>query len=450
MSLRIKITLTFTVLAGLAAIVASSLSYSASSQQLYQQIDQSLITISQASVNTFNNPIERQKIINQSLNRVPGNQLPSPGALGNQVFATQFVSSDGIVILPGQPQLPVSGQDLRLAKQFKGGKSRIGNVVIENEELRIATTPLVDGGIIQVARSVDDIALSLEALRTKVITLSIIIVIIAALLGFLLASTVTRPLERLTASAEKVAASGQPDEKITVSGRDEIGRLGRVLSRMLASLDRSRQQQERLVQDAGHELRTPLTAITTNIAILNKFDNIEPERKKQILTDLGQEASEMSEIINDLVALTTIGEDEEVRPIDLDHLIEEVANQGQRRFDREIVIRGRAGQIEGRPRALRHAIFNLLDNAAKFDKSKQPIVINVSDSEITVRDNGPGIEAGSEELIFERFHRSVNSRSEPGSGLGLSIVAEVARQHGGKARARNHPDGGAEIGFSWN
>ena len=101
-----------------------------------------------------------------------------------------------------------------------------------------------------------------------------------------------------------------------------------------------------------------------------------------------------------------------------------------------------------RPQLFERAVSNLIDNAIKFDTSGEPIEVDVSRGTVTVADRGPGIEDGQEAVIFERFHRATSARTLPGSGLGLSIVADVATSHGGIVFARRRTGGGAEVGFT--
>jgi two-component system sensor histidine kinase MprB len=95
---------------------------------------------------------------------------------------------------------------------------------------------------------------------------------------------------------------------------------------------------------------------------------------------------------------------------------------------------------------VQRAISCLLDNACKFDPSGT-IEVTVGAAGIAVADRGPGIPEHELPLVFDRFHRADDARSMPGSGLGLSIVREVARRHGGEAFARNRDGGGAVVGF---
>jgi two-component system sensor histidine kinase MprB len=97
---------------------------------------------------------------------------------------------------------------------------------------------------------------------------------------------------------------------------------------------------------------------------------------------------------------------------------------------------------------VQRAVSCLIDNADKFDPSGGPIEVHVAGTTLWVADRGPGIPDDELPLVFERFHRAEAARSLPGSGLGLSIVREVALRHGGEAFARHRDGGGAEVGFT--
>jgi two-component system sensor histidine kinase MprB len=102
----------------------------------------------------------------------------------------------------------------------------------------------------------------------------------------------------------------------------------------------------------------------------------------------------------------------------------------------------------GKPNALERAMSNIVGNADKFAPPDSPVVLEVANGTVTVRDEGPGFDKGDLPHVFERFYRSDAARSQPGSGLGLSIVKQIVDDHGGEVFARNRPTGGAEVGFS--
>ena len=138
--------------------------------------------------------------------------------------------------------------------------------------------------------------------------------------------------------------------------------------------------------------------------------------------------------------------------MDLAAVIAETAGRVQRRTGRAIEVNvGDAGSgvVVGRERDLARAVGNLLENAAKFDADgPAPILVSFRGATVTVADRGPGVPPDELQRVFDRFHRADTARGLPGSGLGLSIVRDVARAHGGDAFARNRDGGGAVIGFT--
>jgi two-component system sensor histidine kinase MprB len=131
-------------------------------------------------------------------------------------------------------------------------------------------------------------------------------------------------------------------------------------------------------------------------------------------------------------------------------VVTDAAARVRRRTGRAIDVRVDGGGIVvGRGRDLTRAVGNLLENAAKFDaESEAPIVVALRGGEVAVADRGPGIPPDEVARVFDRFHRADTARGLPGSGLGLSIVRDVAHTHGGDVFARNREGGGAVVGFT--
>jgi two-component system sensor histidine kinase MprB len=276
------------------------------------------------------------------------------------------------------------------------------------------------------------------------------VVVAAALAGWWLARRITRRLLLLTDAAEQVSATGRLDIAVPVRGHDEVGRLSATLDGMLGELARSREDQQRLVQDAGHELRTPLTSLRTNIRVLRRFAELGPDARRGLLDDLDGETRELTTLVDELVELATDRRTEEHPvPVDLADLAEHAATRARRRSGRTVTVHAEPATVTGRRAALDRAVTNLLENAVKFDPDAgHPVELHVDASRIEVRDHGPGITAADAPRVFDRFYRATAARSLPGSGLGLAIVADVARLHGGLPYATARPGGGAVIGFT--
>jgi two-component system sensor histidine kinase MprB len=222
---------------------------------------------------------------------------------------------------------------------------------------------------------------------------------------------------------------------------------------MLGALARSRDQQQQLVQDAGHELRTPLTSLRTNVAVLRRMEDLAPDARRQLVDDLDSETRELTALVNELVELATDRRDDEpAQDCDLGGLAEQAAARVRRRSGRDVTVVKDGSLVACRPSAIDRAIVNLIDNAAKFSASggtKGAVIdVVVEGGRVAVSDRGPGIPAADLSHIFDRFYRSVASRSLPGSGLGLAIVRDIVESHGGTVFAEAREGGGSTVGFA--
>jgi two-component system, OmpR family, sensor histidine kinase MprB len=213
----------------------------------------------------------------------------------------------------------------------------------------------------------------------------------------------------------------------------------------------SREQQGRLIADAGHEFRTPLTALRTNLeTLVRRGAELTDEQQRELLTAALAESSELADLAAELVDLATDPtlRDEPSVPLDLAELAETVARRYIQRSGLPIHVTGSAERVNGRWSDLERAVSNLVDNAVKWSPPDAPIEIHLDGSTLSVRDRGPGIPELDLPHVFERFHRSIEARSTPGSGLGLAIVEHIVTTHDGRVFARNRPEGGAEVGFT--
>ena len=251
----------------------------------------------------------------------------------------------------------------------------------------------------------------------------------------------------LTIAAEQVATTGDLDHPVDGSGGDEVGRLAGSFNAMLGALSTSRRQQRQLVMDASHELRTPLASLRTNVDVLRSGRPIPEDMQRAIVDDIGAEIDELGDLVAELVELASdIRDDEDPVPVDLADLVEPVAERQARRTDRVVdVVVAQRSMVEVRPTAVARAIRNLIENAAKFSPAGTPIRVEIDGGRVTVIDQGSGIPVAEREQVFERFHRAESTRTMPGSGLGLSIVRQVADAHGGQAYAGEAEGGGAAV-----
>ena len=277
-------------------------------------------------------------------------------------------------------------------------------------------------------------------------------ILFASLVAWVFVSRFTRPVVRLTKAAEKVAKTQDLVAFIEVGeGDSEVNRLAESFNIMLEALATSREQQQRLIEDASHELRTPLTSLRTNIEVLLRSSSIDPAEQSSILADVKVEAEQLGVLVTELVELATSvsRQEESFTESDLGEVADEVVDRFRRRTERDLTLTVAGENIrEIRIFGIQRAISNLIENAIKFSPEEMPIDISVKDGRVAVRDHGTGIPEADKARMFDRFFRSTTTRSMPGSGLGLSIVSEVIRIHGGEVFVEDPPNGqGTIVGF---
>jgi two-component system sensor histidine kinase MprB len=345
----------------------------------------------------------------------------------------QTINGDGQVTnsLPGQPTLPIDAGDRALARQ--SGGSRYRDITLAGQDYRMITASLRNGGAVQIARQASETDDILDVLRTRLVLIALTGIALAAVAAWLVMRRATRPIEQLTAAAEHVADTQDLTTPIPVRGDDEVGRLATSFNTMLVALDTSREQQRRLIVDASHELRTPLTVVRTNIDFLGRAATLDADARAQLIGETRLELDELTNLVGEMVELATdVRSEEPVEPVALGELASAVAARYQRRTGRDVTVDlDGASTVDGRRAMLDRAVANLVDNALKFSPAPEPVTVSVRGSTIEVADRGPGIDAEDHDRVFDRFYRATSSRTLPGSGLGLSIVAQIATVHGG-------------------
>ena len=158
-------------------------------------------------------------------------------------------------------------------------------------------------GIVQLGRDLSEVENVLTDLRSRTVLTGVIVALLSAILGWVIAASMTSRLRKLSVAAEHVATTGKFDVDTPSSGRDETARLARSFKEMLEALSRSKEQQKRLVQDAGHELRTPLTSMRTNLDVMRRHPNMDQAMREQIMIDLERDAGDMAALVEEVVAI---------------------------------------------------------------------------------------------------------------------------------------------------
>ncbi len=376
--------------------------------------------------------------------------LPS-SPLGEQAGYAQVVSSAGRI-------QPPEGQRARLAagpRVIAVAQGRAEPFFYDSElsgtRVRVYVALFADGQALQAARSLEETNATLRRLLAVLIGVSLAGVGLAALLGGLVGRSALRPVRRLMRGTRYVAATQDLSRRVEAIGDDELAGLARSFNDMLEALAESRRAQRQLIADASHELRTPLTTVQANVELLARAGELSPEERLQLREDLLSQLRELTALVGDLVELAREQPPEsDLEELELDALVTACVERVRSRSARvRFISRLEPCLVRGDRLRIERAVTNLLDNARKWSPDGGTVTVTLSDGDIVVRDEGPGIDEGDLPYVFDRFYRSADARRLPGSGLGLAIVRQVAEMHGGAAWAAP-PDGvpparGAEL-----
>ncbi|WPO71297.1 HAMP domain-containing sensor histidine kinase [Streptomyces sp. KN37] len=322
---------------------------------------------------------------------------------------------------------------------------------------RMYTTTFGDGEAVQVALRADIAERGVRQAATLLAAVGGAGVLLSAVGGYWVSRTGLAPITRLTATAERIAATRDARHRIELppgregdDGRqDEVTRLAATFNTMLAELEESVAARRRLVADASHELRTPLTALRTNAELLAKADRLTAAQRERAAGALGRQLREVTGLVNDLIELAREEEPqpllEEVRLAPLAaHAVDAARGHWPAvPFTLQVAPEAADLSVPGVPARLSRLLTNLLDNAAKFSPPGAPVELTLTPWELTVRDHGPGIAEEDLPHVFDRFYRAEKARALPGSGLGLAMARQIAHAHGAELTAERAPGGGA-------
>ncbi|HEY7916675.1 MAG TPA: histidine kinase dimerization/phospho-acceptor domain-containing protein, partial [Acidimicrobiales bacterium] len=251
---------------------------------------------------------------------------------------TQVVNNANRGVTEGDPAvLPVSAQALQsAASQGRAPNTYFSTNVggIDVRQLVVALPPgfiyrgnnsmweLADGGALQVTAPLTGVN---QELRHLALALWIIViggVTIAVILGLAVGRTALRPLNSLTETVEELAETTDVSRRLDPGGADELGRLRRAFNRLLVALDTSRESQRQLVLDASHEMRTPLTSLRTNMEVARRLEELDPEEREVLISDVTTQMDELAALVGDLAELAR-GEQPELTsgPVRLDLIV---------------------------------------------------------------------------------------------------------------------------------
>lgn len=241
-------------------------------------------------------------------------------------------------------------------------------------------------------------------------------------------------LERLQVGVESLGA-GNLSTRVAVEGHDEVARLAESFNRAAARIDELVGAHKSLLANASHELRTPLTRIRMTVELMK--ESADPQRKNALNRDI----AELDELIDEILLASRL---DAVKESEVDEEVDLLALAAEEcaRYD-EAELDGIPTILRGDPRLLRRLLRNLLENARRHGKPPTHVALSRGERgiELVVCDQGPSVSADECERMFTPFYRYARGPGSSGTGLGLSLVRQIARRHGGDARCEPMPDG---------
>jgi two-component system sensor histidine kinase CreC len=372
----------------------------------------------------------------------------------------RVIAGGGRVLLDSASVDEVPADYLATSSVGRSFATRVGERLLDVErrpltedEVSVAQPVKLAGGeiaTIELSRPVRTVNALIWAERKKLAGISLAIAGAMLVCGWLIATRVTRSIDRLTLYVQRVRDGWKGP--LPQSRAKEIAALARAFEEMRDALE-GRQHAERYTQALAHEVKAPLAAIRGAAELLD--EDMPAETRQQFLANIRGEAARIQQIIERLLELSSLEARKALRKtetVGVAELVEEAAQvmrpAAQLRGVRVSVRSGTHLTLRGERVLLREALVNLLQNATEFSPDDGEVRLSyradAGGVEFIVEDDGPGVADFALPHVFERFY----SLPRPGTkrkstGLGLTLAREIAHLHGGEVALANRPQGGA-------
>lgn len=292
------------------------------------------------------------------------------------------------------------------------------------------------------SQSLDDVDDNVSLIKRQILIAGAIALAAALAAGFFAARAHSGRLRRLEAAAEKVA-DGDFSTPIPVDATDEVGQLATTLNEMRERLERLDDARKEFIANASHELRTPIFSLGGFVELLDEEDP-DPEARAEFVRTMRGQIDRLTKLTTDLLDLSKLDADAmQVRadPVDLGELAERIAAEfapAAERHRSRLEVKSAGGVLAtADPERVAQIIRILIDNALSHTPEKTRITVTAKlqqgEPNITVADDGPGIDTPTRDQVFERFYTGDEAG---GSGLGLAIARDLARLMGGNVELK--------------
>jgi signal transduction histidine kinase len=305
--------------------------------------------------------------------------------------------------------------------------------------------PAVDAEFFEIA-STPELARTLDTLRVVLTAFAVATALAGAVLGRYAARRVVAPLDNVAGAAARIAG-GALDTRLATTEDPDLATIVGSFNSMVDAVHERIERDARFAADVSHELRSPLTALVTGVEVLQRRRNDLPERSQRALDLIDRDLRRFQRALEDLLELgrleagaagsvkTTVDARDLVR-----HALEASGRPAELMSVPDQAPRTRVSVDKSQ---LQRALVNLFENADRHGGGLTGVSVTGTPTGVLigVEDRGPGVATADRERIFERFVRGGSRGSLPGTGLGLSLVAETIRAHGGAVWCGPGPDG---------
>jgi two-component system, OmpR family, sensor kinase len=436
MSLRIRLTILYTLLLGSMLLLFSSLLYGLVSVAMINRVDQTLQTTTSDLINLL--------------------QVNSAGQFDPRSIANYQQTENLLIQVWGadhQLQLsrPTGFKDSLDRNAWSSDQIVFSNEILNDVQIRVMTTPLRSNrgsaGILQVGIDMTLVYLAQESMVRILLYVMSATLFVTLILIWIITGKVLTPLSSMTNVAIQIANADDLGRRVTYKGRnsDEIGKMASAFNRTLERIEKLVNSQQRFLADVSHELRTPLTAIKGNVGLIRKFG---PDEES--LNGIEVEVDRLNRLVGDLLLLNQAESGKipfDMVKIELDNLIIDVVRQLQVVAGNKVKLKIDHVEplvVNGDQDRLKQVFINLISNAIAYSQVKDTVNISLTganDSAVfSLEDHGQGISEEDIPHIFERFYRGDKSRTRTpssGFGLGLSIAKWITEKHTGRIEVKS-------------
>ena len=258
--------------------------------------------------------------------------------------------------------------------------------------------------------------------------------------GYWIAGRALKPIHQITQTAARISQGQDLDKRIHLGGgTDELHQLADVLDNMIHRLDQAFKSEQQFTSDASHELRTPMSVIMAQCEYILENTRT-PEEYEAALRVIQRQGRKMSKLIEDMLCVARLEQNKDSyprEPVDFSTLVQDICMDMALLKSKNIVLEQEIEPgifLMGNAMLLTRMVTNLISNSYRYGKQDGRIFIRLKCNNgilLSVEDNGIGIPAEQQERIFGRFYRVEAARFSEGTGLGLAMVEDIAKYHGG-------------------